>query len=111
MLNFHEHKLWQDAFVILMDIHDIIDDSQLKTGDSTTALLVAAQNVASKIADGLSRADRRLSRDLIYEAVGLVAVARTQLAVVWGRGDLDDDTFKSIDNKYETLSQALQNYK
>lgn len=104
MINFHEHKLWQDAYVVLMDIHEVIEDSD-------PDLLAAAQKVAAMIADGLSRLDRRVGRDLVLSAVGLVAVARTQLAVVWGRGLVDDETFKKLDDKYQTLSEALQNFR
>ncbi len=103
MQNFHDHKLWQASFVALMDIHEYLPASD--------ALIVAAQNVAAKIADALSRADRRVGRDLIYDAVGLVAVTRTQLAVEWGKGTVDDDTFRSIDNKYADLTNSLQSFK
>jgi four helix bundle protein len=112
MQNFHDHKLWQDAFVVLMDIHEVIDSLD-SSGDSETikALVEAAQNVAAKIADSISRNDHRISRDLMYDAVGLVAVVRTQLAVAWGRGIVDDDTFRAIDDKYAILTNALQAYK
>ena len=104
MVNFHEHKLWQDAYVVLMDIHEAL-------GDTDRDLLDAAQKVASMIADGLSRLDRRTGRDLVTTAVGLVAVARTQLAVAWGRGLMNDETFRKLDEKYQTLSENLQNYR
>ncbi len=112
MLNFHDHKLWQDAFVVLMDIHDVIDGLDTdKHEEIIEALLESAQNVASKIADGLSRSDHRIGRDLIYDSVGLVAITRTELAVAWGRGIVDDQTFKTIDDKYAQLTNALQSYK
>jgi len=112
MQNFHDHKLWQDAFVILMDIHEVVDGLDKSDDEETIeALVEAAQSVTAKIADGLSRNDRRISRDLMYDAVGLVAIARTQLAVAWGRGLVDDDTFRAIDDKYASLSNALQSFK
>lgn len=104
MVNFHEHKLWQDAYIVLMDIHEAIEDAD-------PDLLTAAQKVAAMIADGLTRLDRRTGRDLVQNAVGLVAVARTQMAVAWGRGLVDDETFKKLDDKYQALSEALQNYR
>lgn len=112
-MNFHDNKLWQEAFVALMDVHDVAesvtgDDYQAKIAEGA---LSAARSVAAKIADGLSRMDRRLGRQLILDTVGLVAVTRTQLAVAWGRGMMDDATFKALDDKYAALSQSLQNYK
>jgi len=110
MQNFHENKLWQNAFVVLMDIHNAVDTIE---GDSEVleSLLQAAQNVAAKIADGLSRNDRRIARELIFDAIGLVAVIRTQLAVCWGLKLLDSNTFKSLDDKYQILSSDLQTYR
>jgi four helix bundle protein len=112
MQNFHDHKLWQESYVALMDIHDMADVLASDSGGEIIASLTeAAQNVAAKIADGLSRADRRIGRNLIYDSVGLVAITRTQLAVAWGRGLVDDETFRKIDNKYANLSLALQGFK
>jgi four helix bundle protein len=113
MQNFHDHKLWQDAFVALMDIHDVTDSIE-STGankEIIEGLLEAAQNVAAKIADGISRTDHRISRQLIWDSVGLVAITRTQLAVCWGRGLVNDEVFKSLDDKYAGLTVALQNFK
>ena len=95
-----------------MDIHDVIDRLDSGVSDEIVeSLLTAAQDVTAKIADALSRVDRRVSRELIYDSVGLVAVTRTQLAVAWGRQILDDDTFKKLDDKYAELSQNLQQFK
>lgn len=111
--NFHEHKLWQEAYVTLMDLHELADKVQARDHNREVVenLLEAGQQVATKIADGLSRADNREARQLIYASVGLVAVVRTQLAVVWGRGLLDDPTFQQLDTKYANLSNALQQYR
>jgi four helix bundle protein len=112
MQNFHDHKLWQDAFVTLMDIHEVMDKGDTDAdGETVEALIEAAQNLAAKIADGLSRNDHRDSRQLLYDAVGLVAITRTQLAVAWGRGIIDDETFRTIDDKYAALTNSLQNFK
>lgn len=112
MQNFHEHKLWQTSFVALMDIHDVIDG--LDTDDYeevVEALQEAARDVTAKIADGLSRKDQRIGKTLIYDTIGLVAVTRTQLAIAWGRGLLEDEVFKKLDTNYAGLSEALQNFR
>lgn len=110
MTNFHDQKLWQDSFVALMEVHDTFDG--LREGDDEEIVedvIGSATAVASKIADGLSRQDRRFGRQVLLDAVGLVAVVRTHLAVAWGRGLVTDEIFKSMDDKYAVLTESLQN--
>ena len=109
MNNFHEQKLWQDAFVVLMEVHDTLDDLRQGTDQEIVEdCLASATAVASKIADGLSRQDRRFGRQVLLDAIGLVAVVRTHLAVAWGRGLVTDEIFKSMDDKYAALTEHLQ---
>lgn len=109
MQSFHDQKLWQDSFVVLMAVHDTFD-SMRDTTDQEIVIdcIESATNVTSKIADGLSRQDRRFGRQVLLDAIGLVAVVRTHLAVAWGRGLVSDDVFKSMDDKYALLSEELQ---
>lgn len=111
MVNFHEHKLWQESYVVLMNLHEAVDELEDKDEEVVEALLEAAQNVTAKIADGLSRLDQHIGKNLINDAVGLVAIARTQLAVAWGRGLFEDNLFKDLDTKYAKLSEELQKYR
>lgn len=101
-MSFHEQKLWQQAYVALMDIYEALQDEEAHD------LLESAQTVAATIADSLTRQDRRIARELLLAAVGQVAKTRTHLAVAWGRGIMNDDTFKSLDDKYAQLSDSLQ---
>ncbi len=95
MTNFHEHKLWQESYVALMDLED-------------PELIATAQEISATIADSLTRQDRRAGRELLQKAVGLVAKIRTQLAILWGREQLDDEAFRMSDDKYAALSSSLQ---
>ncbi len=109
MQNFHDQKLWQDAFVVLMEVHDTFDGLRGSTDEEIVEDCIAsATAVASKIADGLSRADRRFGRQVLLDAIGMVAVVRTHLAVAWGRGLVTDEVFKSMDDKYAQLTEDLQ---
>lgn len=112
-MNFHEHKLWQESYVALMDLYKELEDVEADEYDEEVIeeLLESAQKVAATIADALTRQDRRVQRDLILIAVGEVAKTRTHLAVSWGRGLVEDETFKSLDDKYDQLSSSLQTYK
>lgn len=113
MTNFHDQKLWQDAFVVLMEVHDTFDD--IEDGNPPAGgeeiveeVIASATGVAAKIADGLSRADRRFGRQVLLDAVGMVAMVRTHLAVAWGRGLVSDELFKSMDDKYASLTESVQ---
>lgn len=111
-MNFHDNKLWQQAYVVLMEIYTTLDELEDDTRESEEevieSLVVSSQNVASKIADGLSRKDQRFGKGLLFDAIGLIAVTRTNLAIAWGRGIVSDEEFKTLDNKYQDLTQALQ---
>lgn len=99
--------------MVLMDLHEVADSvgAEGHNAEIIEDLLEAAARVAAKIADGLSRVDSRFGRQLIADAVGLVAITRTQLAVAWGRGLLRDTNFQELDTKYSNLSDSLQQYK
>ena len=96
-----------------MDIYDVAAaiEADDEGKEIVEAVRTGAQRVAAKIADSLSRSDRRIARDLMYDAVGLVAVTHTELAVAWGRGLFNDETFKQLDDKYAALTVALQQFK
>ncbi len=104
MVNFHEHKLWQAAYVALMDLQEALPDED-------SDLVASSEKVAATVADGLTRKDSSKTKELLEAAVGEVAKTRTHLAVAWGRGFLDDATFKKLDESYASLSSSLQSYK
>lgn len=107
--SFHENKLWQDAYVALMDIHEAFDPHKDGNNDEIAEqVLDSATDLAAKIADGLSRIDHRFGHQILMDAIGMVAIVRTHLAVAWGRGMVDDDLFRTLDGKYDTLAVALQ---
>jgi len=115
-MSFHEHKLWQDAYVTLMDTHEAFEGQFEDDGPAcrqagkeiVEQVLTSATSLSAKIADGLSRLDRRFGRQILMDAVGMVAVVRTHLAVAWGRGILTDETFQKLDGKFDALGIALQ---
>ena len=115
-MSFHEQKLWQDAYVALMDTHEALEGEREDDGPAcrqagkeiVEEVLESATNLSAKIADGLSRLDRRFGRQILLDAVGMVAVVRTHLAVAWGRGILSDEIFRALDGKYDSLGVALQ---
>lgn len=105
MSQFHEHKLWQEAYIALVELHDAFDATE------APQLLASASKVTAMIADALSRNDQRRAREIIADTVGGVAVTRSHLAVVWGRKLVDNETFQALDTKYANLSQSLQQYR
>lgn len=111
-MSFHEHKLWQDAYVALMDTHEAFEgEFEGMDEDITQQVLESATALSAKIADGLSRLDRRFGRQILMDAIGMVAVVRTHLAIAWGRGLLTDEFFRTLDGKYDALGIALQQFR
>ena len=112
MQNFHEDKLWQESYVALMDVHEALDGTATPDKKELVEHVVrSATDLAAKIADGLSRMDRRYGRQILMDAIVVVAVVLTHLAVAWGQGLLPDETFKTLDTKYANLSDSLQQRK
>lgn len=106
-MNFHEDKLWQAAYVALMDLYDAFE-GVTEGREVIDQVLASAVGVVAKIADGLSRRDRRQSAEILSDAAGLVATTRSHLAVAWGKKILDDDSFQTLDKKYAELTLLLQ---
>lgn len=101
-MNFHEDKLWQQAYVSLMDLYDAFEGVS-EGREIIDQVLASAVAVVAKIADSLSRKDRNESAKILSDALGFVATTRSHLAVAWGKKLLDDETFRSLDAKYENL--------
>lgn len=109
MTPFHENKLWQGAYVALMDLHEAFDGKKEGNAEEIVEhVLESATDLTAKIADGLSRLDKRFGRQILLDAIGMVAIVRTHLAVAWGQGLVNDDTFRQLDGKYDALGVALQ---
>ena len=70
-MNFHDNKIWQQAYVALMDLYTTLDglseEDRENEEEVIESLIVSAQNVASKIADGLSRKDQRFGKSLLFD--------------------------------------------
>jgi len=105
MNHFHEDKLWQEAYIALMELHDAFS-----TQDAPQ-LFTSAGKITAMIADALTRRDRRRGREIIAEAVSEAAKTRSHLAVVWGRKLIGDGEFQSLDDRYAKLSESLQEYR
>lgn len=101
-MNFHENKLWQSAYVALMDLYDSFEGAS-EGREIVDQVLASGVAVVAKIADSLSRKDKGESAKILSDAMGAVATTRSHLAVAWGKKLVDDTTFRSLDSKYESL--------
>lgn len=90
-----------------MDLYDAVEGMG-ENREILDQLLASGVGVVAKIADGLTRGDRNVSHTLLSDAAGLVATTRSHLAVAWGKQILDDETFRSLDTVYASLSESLQ---
>lgn len=110
MVNFHEDKLWQSAYMSLIDIHEALESKSAEGHSAQIGkdLLESGHRLAAMIADSLTRTDRRIARDIMTGSVGIIAEVRTHLAVAWGMQLFDDGIFKDLDTRYAHLSEDLQ---
>ncbi len=105
MATFHDHKLWQDAYVASIDAAEIFDSapsdvgSQIK-GQSLTILTTAA--------DALTRKDRREMEAKFRDVIGSIAAIRSLLSVAWAQELVNDEQFGKLDSAYEKLAQLVK---
>lgn len=104
MQQFHDDKLWQKAYMTVMDMYEL-------TGSAQDELLVMVRTYAlrtlSAIADGLTRKDRREKAEKLREARGTVASLRSLLSVAWGQQMIADEDFQKLDSSYDELGKQL----
>lgn len=104
MQTFHDHKLWQDAYVAVMDMYET-------TGRSEHEVLSAMRRhslaVLTTVADALSRQDRHQRLEKFHNAIGEVASIRSLLSVAWGQKTLSDDAFRKLEEAYEQIGKQL----
>lgn len=102
MQNFHEDKLWQEAYTAVLDLCEAAQGNDVLAQAKTLGL-----RALSTIADGLSRRDRRERDERLRDAMGMVAGLRSLLSVAWAQQALEDETFKKLDGAYESLGNKL----
>jgi hypothetical protein len=104
MQTFHDHKLWQDAYVAVMDVFEQTSQSD---GEIIPELRHLSLTILSTIADAVSRVDRKERYLKLHDAMGSVASMRSLLSVAWGRQAVTDDVFRKIDGAYEKLGKEI----
>ena len=103
-MSFHDDKLWQEAYVALLDVLEATDAID---GDLVEQVRKHAMMVLTEIAQGVSNRDRKM-RDIKLHNVGNIIIAtRSLLSVIWGQEALTDDQFAKLDGAYESLSNKL----
>lgn len=102
-MSFHDDKLWQEAYVSLLDVTEAVDSD----ADIAKHVRKHAMMVLTEVAQAVSSHDRKL-RDLKLRNVGAMIIAlRSLLSVLWGMEALTDDQFGKLDGAYESLSNKL----
>lgn len=102
-MSFHDDKLWQEAYVSLLDVLEAIDDG----ADLGKQVRKHAMMVLTEVSQAVASRDRKL-RELKLRNVGNMIVAlRSLLSVLWGTEALTDDQFGKLDGAYESLGNKL----
>ncbi len=106
MSTFHDHKLWQDAYVSALDVVEVFD----ATGGGELGAQIKRQSlhILTTIADSLTRRDRREAEAKMRDAAGLVSAIRSLLSVAWAQNQLSDEQFGKLDGAYENLAKSIK---
>lgn len=104
MATFHDNKLWQDAYVAVLDVLEAVNGSD---SELTGKIKKYSFKVLVLIADSLSRRDRRERDNKLRDALGSIYGLRSLLSVAWAQEVLDDDQFGKLDNSYDVLGKQI----
>lgn len=104
-MSFHDDKLWQEAYVALLDLLEATDGID---GDLAAQARKQAMMVLTETATAVSSHDRKL-RDMKLRNVGtgMIVSLRSLLSVMWATEALTDDVFGKLDTAYEALANKL----
>ncbi len=109
--SFHNLRIWQDGFSLLMELYDIIEEFPREERFSLTDQILGAGNsVIANIAEASGRYHYQDKVRVLYQARGEIHEVRSHLAVAWGRGYVNDEQFKHLDGKYEELTKNLNGF-
>ena len=104
-MSFHDDKLWQEAYVALLDVLEATDGMD---GDLVKQVRKHAMMVLTETAQAVASRDRKLHElKLRNVGTGMIVSLRSLLSVLWGQEALTDDQFGKLDSEYETLANKL----
>lgn len=105
MSTFHDDKLWQEAYVALLDVLETTDGMDT---DIVAQVRKHAMMTLTEVGQGVANRDRKL-RDIKLRGVGtgIIVALRSLLSVLWGTEVLTDDQFGKLDGAYEALANKL----
>ncbi len=104
MATFHDNKLWQDAYVAVLDVLEAVNGSE---SELTGRIKKYSFKVLVLIADSFSRRDRRERDNKLRDAIGTVYGLRSLLSVAWAQEVLDDEQFGKLDNTYDAIGKQI----
>ncbi len=104
-MSFHDDKLWQQAYVAVLDILEATD--ALDQADIVSEVRRYAMMVLTVTSDAVSRRDRRERDAKLRDAYFRTVALRSLLSVLWAKEILSDDAFGKLDSALEGLSAAL----
>lgn len=105
MAQFHDDKLWQQAYVASLDV--LNETAPMAGNDVADQIRKHAMMVLTVVAQAVTNKDRKM-RDIKLRDVGSIIVAlRSLLSVLWGQEALSDEQFNALDETYEQLANTL----
>ena len=104
-MSFHDDKLWQEAYVALLDV---LEATESLDGDLVKQVRKHAMMILTEVAQAVASRDRKLHElKLRNVGTGIIVALRSLLSVLWATEALSDDIFGKLDSEYEALANKL----
>lgn len=104
-MSFHDDKLWQQAYVVALDVLNETD--AMRDHDGVDQVRKHAMMVVTTVAQAVASRDRKFRDMKLHDAANIVVSLRSLLSLLWGQEVLPDDVFNTLDDAYEDLENRL----
>lgn len=109
--SFHELKVWQKGYELLMKIYDITSKYPIEERYALISdMRRSANSIIANIAESHGRYYFADKVRVLYTARGEVEETRSHLRVSLGRNYILRDEFEYLDKNYEGLAKGVSTY-
>ena len=109
--SFHDLKIWQKGYDLLMEVYDIINNFPKEEKYSLTSQIRnSANSVIANIAESHGRYYFADKIRVLYISRGEAEETRSHLRVALGRKYINKEVFNKLDKEYEGLGKGISSY-
>lgn len=110
--SFKDLFIWQDAMDLVKSIYNITNEyPEVEKFNLTSQTTRSAISVPSNIAEGFGRKSNKDFTRFLQIALGSLFELQTQLIIAHSQNYISEMTFKTIEEKVETLGKRINSFK